>query len=58
MIAETHNGALFNCFGYSSEEIIGGHVVRLCAAYNSQYDEESFAGIFSYMTTNLAIEVE
>lgn len=52
------NGVLFNCFGSSPKEMIGGHIVRLWAAYSSQYDEESFAGVFSYITTNLAIEVD
>lgn len=52
------DGMIFNCFGSQSAKDIGGHKVNIWAAYSSTYDETSSAGTFSYVTTNLAIEVD
>lgn len=52
-------GNLFNCFSSQPALDIGGHKVSIWAAYNTIYDETSLSsGTFSYVTTNLAIEVD
>lgn len=51
-------GALFNCFGSQPVIEMGGHKVNIWAAYSSTYDEVTLDGTYSYITTNLAIEVD
>jgi hypothetical protein len=51
-------GLLIYCFGNSEVKIINGHKVNLWAAYTSQYDEVTINGVYSYVTTDLAIEVD
>lgn len=52
------DGMIFNCFGSQPAIEIGGHKVSFWSAYSSTYDEVSSAGIFSYVTTNLGIDVD
>ncbi|MFA6238608.1 MAG: hypothetical protein WC635_14840 [Bacteriovorax sp.] len=52
------DGVLFNCFGAQPAQNIGGHQVSIWAAYSSTYDDVSLIGIFPFVTTNLAIEVD
>jgi hypothetical protein len=52
------DGMIFNCFGSQPASTIGGHKVSFWSAYSTTYDEVSSAGIYSYVTTNLGIEVD
>ena len=52
------DGLMFNCFGSQPTQTIGGHEVRIWAAYSSLIDEATMSGVYSYVTTNLAIEVD
>ncbi|MBY0415327.1 MAG: hypothetical protein K2Q18_14240 [Bdellovibrionales bacterium] len=51
-------GMLLNCFGAQPAIEINGHQVSLWAVYSKEMVETSFAGSFSYIGTNLAIDVD
>lgn len=52
------DGVLFKCFGAQPAQSIGGHQVSIWSAYSSQYDDASMMGIYSYVTTTLAIDID
>lgn len=52
------SGMQLNCFGTMPPVNINGHEVSLWAVYTVERHESSSAGDFSYIITNLALEVD
>lgn len=55
---EVQDGFLINCFGSSPTVEMGGHQVRMWAAYTKETQDVSFAGVYSYVTTNITLDVD
>ena len=55
---EVQDGFLINCFGSSPTTEMGGHQVRMWSAYTKETQDVSFAGVYSYVTTNIALDID
>lgn len=52
------DGLLINCFGSDEVQEIGGHKVTMWGVYTSATTDTSFAGIYNYIWSTMALDID